>query len=93
MDPLDIAQDPASGYLFVSEYGSKRITLLRPVAAGSNIAPSTGTMVFNDVVGGTASPARTLTLTNTGTAPAAGGLGGDPALHGTSSLPTQMTSL
>ena len=71
VDPLDIAQDPTTGFLYVSEYGSKRITLLRPIAAGANITPSNGQMVFNDVVGGAEGPARTLTITNTGTTPLA----------------------
>ena len=71
VDPLDIAQDPTSGFVYVSEDGSRRITLLRPIAAGANIAPSTGTAVFNDVRGGAAGLARTVTLTNTGTAPLA----------------------
>jgi glucose/arabinose dehydrogenase len=31
-DPLDLTEDPATGYLYVAEYGGKRITLLRPVA-------------------------------------------------------------
>ena len=33
-DPLDLAEDPATGYLYVAEYGGKRITLLRPVQGG-----------------------------------------------------------
>ena len=71
VDPLDIAQDPTSGFLYVSEDGSRRITLLRPIAPGANIAPSAGMMVFNDVRGGAAGPARSVTITNTGTAPLA----------------------
>lgn len=71
VDPLDIAQDPTSSFLYVSEDGAKRITLLRPIAPGANIAPSAGMMVFNDVRGGAAGPARTLTITNTGTTPLA----------------------
>ena len=30
-NPLDLAEDPARGSIYVSEYGSRRITLLRPV--------------------------------------------------------------
>jgi hypothetical protein len=33
-DPLDLTEDPATGYLYVAEYGGKRITLLRPVPGG-----------------------------------------------------------
>jgi glucose/arabinose dehydrogenase len=33
-DPLDLAEDPATGYLYVAEYGGKRITLLRPIPDG-----------------------------------------------------------
>lgn len=70
-NPLDIAQDPTTGFLYVSEDGAKRITLVRPIPPGANIVPSTASMVFNDVVGGVAGPARTLTLTNSGTTPLA----------------------
>jgi Bacterial Ig-like domain len=31
-NPLDLVQDPATGYIWVSELGGSRITLLRPVA-------------------------------------------------------------
>lgn len=31
-DPVDLAEDPATGYLYVSEFGGRRITLLRPTA-------------------------------------------------------------
>jgi len=30
-NPLDLAEDEATGNLYVSEYGARRITLLRPV--------------------------------------------------------------
>jgi glucose/arabinose dehydrogenase len=34
-DPLDIVQDPRSGYLYVAEFGGRRITLLRPIEGAS----------------------------------------------------------
>jgi hypothetical protein len=71
VDPLDLVQDPNNGNLYVSEDGAKRITLLRPIGPGANVVASTATMALNDVVGGPAGPAHTLTLTNTGTAPLA----------------------
>jgi glucose/arabinose dehydrogenase len=30
-DPLDLCEDPQTGYLYVSEFGAKKITLLRPM--------------------------------------------------------------
>ena len=71
VDPLDIVQDPAGGNLYVSEDGARRITLVRPIPPGANLAVNTAMMAFNDVAGTTAGPARTLTIANTGTAPLA----------------------
>jgi glucose/arabinose dehydrogenase len=34
MDPLDLVEDPATGNLYVAEFGPKRLTLLRPKAGG-----------------------------------------------------------
>jgi glucose/arabinose dehydrogenase len=57
-DPLDLCESPRTGYLYVAEFGGKRITLLRPqVGVTSNkvikevISPNTarpvGTMVMD----------------------------------------------
>jgi len=35
-EPLDLVQDPATGFLYVSEFGGKRITLLRPKAGAES---------------------------------------------------------
>ena len=48
--------------LYVSEDGAKRITLLRPIPAGANVVASAATIALNDVVGGPAGPAHTLTF-------------------------------
>jgi len=71
VDPLDIIQHPTNGYLYVSEHGSKRITLVRPLGAGANISVSRGLMALNDPVTSGAGPERTLTITNTGSTPLA----------------------
>jgi hypothetical protein len=99
VDPLDIVQNPTSGFLYVSEDGSKRITLLRPIGPGANVAPDQGMMAFNDVVGGNAGNGRTLTITNSGTAPLAipsDGLritGADPAMFVITSRPVLPTTI
>ncbi|MDB5357685.1 MAG: hypothetical protein JWN24_4138 [Phycisphaerales bacterium] len=41
VNPVDLTEDPATGALYVAEFGAKRLTLLRPAAAGSSLA-STG---------------------------------------------------
>ncbi len=69
-DPLDLTENPANGNLYVSEYGLRRITLLRPItraAPSALVAPVR--RVYNDVVDGGATPAQTFTISNTGTAP------------------------
>ena len=37
-DPLDLAQDPASGCIFVAEYGGAKLTLLRPIVDPARLA-------------------------------------------------------
>lgn len=99
VDPLDIAVDPTTGNLYVSEYdekdtGARRITLLRPIAPGGDIAVAQTKMYFNDPRGGSNSPAEQLVIRNTGTAPLAipsDGLkivGADAAMFAFSPAPT-----
>jgi regulation of enolase protein 1 (concanavalin A-like superfamily) len=39
VDPLDLVENAANGHLYVSEYGARRITLLRPTTVGPLPAP------------------------------------------------------
>ena len=71
IDPLDIAQDPTTGFLYVAEYGGQRITLLRPITpGGGNINVTRNDYYFNDVTSTSATTTgnrKTITLTNNGT--------------------------
>lgn len=71
IDPLDIAQHPTNGFLYVAEYGGQRITLLRPIAAGGGSASANKTtLLFNDVTttsSTTTGNRQAITLTNNGT--------------------------
>jgi fibronectin type 3 domain-containing protein/glucose/arabinose dehydrogenase len=68
VDPLDLVADNSNGNIYVSEYGAQKITLLRPIAAGSHVEVSKPELYFSDVRGGAASPAQKLTIKNNGTA-------------------------
>ncbi len=46
-NPLDLTQNPANGYLYVSEYGGSKITLLRPLGAADCPADINGDGVVN----------------------------------------------
>ncbi|HMO25115.1 MAG TPA: choice-of-anchor D domain-containing protein, partial [Tepidisphaeraceae bacterium] len=70
-DPLDLIQDPGTGFLYVAEYGGERITLLRPTSTtGGQIAVDKSNYYFNDVTTGTghsaAGPAQNVVIRNTG---------------------------
>jgi N-acetylneuraminic acid mutarotase len=74
VDPLDLTEDVRNGNIYVSEYGGEgSIILLRPrIAAPSGIMTVTPDKVYeNDVIGGDAGWARTITVKNTGTGPLA----------------------
>jgi glucose/arabinose dehydrogenase len=70
IDPLDLVQNPSTGFLYVAEYGAQKITLLVPdegaLASGRRIAVSENQLVFNDVKGGSQSKALSLTIRNRG---------------------------
>jgi hypothetical protein len=73
VNPVDLTEDTNSGFIYVAEYGGQRITLLKPIATGSNITTDKSALYFNDIAtgnsGGTgASPTQTITITNTGSA-------------------------
>ncbi|HEX4794917.1 MAG TPA: Ig-like domain-containing protein [Humisphaera sp.] len=75
VNPLSIVEDPNSGFLYVSEYGGARVTLLKPHVAspvGGTLTADKPLVVFSDIAtsfsgGPGASPSQTITLTNTGT--------------------------
>src|SRR4029078_3122668 len=71
----DLVEDTRSGFLYVAEYGGKKITLARPV--DPKLALSAASLMFYEPVGGAVSPIQKLTIRNTGTTPLtipAGGL-------------------
>jgi hypothetical protein len=41
-NPLDVTQDPRTGFLYVSDYGAQTIVLLRPMSADAASAASSG---------------------------------------------------
>ena len=70
-DPLDVTENVATGYLYVTEFAANKITLLRPTGGGvtaPNVAPTPARHIFNDVSGGAASAEKTVTIQNTGNA-------------------------
>jgi hypothetical protein len=72
VDPLDIAQRPGASDLYVTELGASRITLLRPAGSSGGsaaIAVNKPRLVVGDDVQDTlASPARSVRVSNPGTA-------------------------
>ncbi|MCS7034074.1 MAG: PQQ-dependent sugar dehydrogenase, partial [Phycisphaerae bacterium] len=69
VDPLDLAEDLRTGCLYVVEFGAERITLVRPVTPGPNLAVDSTRLLFNDVRGDGKATVATLTLRNAGTVP------------------------
>ncbi len=71
VDPLDLTEDRSNGNLYVTEFGANRITLLRPIqqAAAPKMEITQSRLIFNDVAGGAASAAKTVTVRNTGNGP------------------------
>ena len=71
VDPLDIIQNPATGFLYVAEYGGQRLTLLKPAASTGVASVNKTALQLSDftTAGGHAasSPAAFVRLTNTGT--------------------------
>ncbi|MDQ3858089.1 MAG: choice-of-anchor D domain-containing protein, partial [Actinomycetota bacterium] len=70
-DPLDLTEDVANGYIYVSELGAQRITLLRPGTPPTepNASISPARLVFNDVQNGPPSAPQALRISNTGAGP------------------------
>ncbi|HYO08053.1 MAG TPA: Ig-like domain-containing protein [Tepidisphaeraceae bacterium] len=67
VDPLDIAEDPATGNLYVSEFGASKLTLVRPITPGAALTTDKQQIAFNDITGNTTGRTATLKITNTGT--------------------------
>ncbi|SDL32502.1 Putative Ig domain-containing protein [Catalinimonas alkaloidigena] len=70
-DPLDLVEDTRNGNIYVSEYGSSKITLLKPNSASTPapiISVSPETLVFQDYTSGGASSPQTVFITNEGNA-------------------------
>ncbi len=42
INPLDVTQDPRTGYLYVSDYGAQGLVLVRPVAERGSSAAGEG---------------------------------------------------
>ncbi len=67
-DPLDLVENTTNGYLYVSQFdrsgGQGTITLLRPLEP--NIGLSTDQLIFDEISGGAASTAKTITVSNSG---------------------------
>ena len=75
-NPVNLCEDNTTGFIYVAELGGQKITLLRPIPPGAQIAVNTtapGVMVFNAAEvgspGAAPSPAQTLTITNNGSVP------------------------
>ena len=67
--PLDITEDNSTGYLYVTELGGQKITLLRPqgsVTSAPKIDASPNRLVTNDVADANPGTPRTVTVKNTG---------------------------
>lgn len=60
-DPLDITEDPNTGFLYVAEYGGEKITLLRP---DSELTPSKQQLVFADIKDSSNSETQTVSFKN-----------------------------
>jgi fibronectin type 3 domain-containing protein len=67
VDPLDLTENPATGFLYVAEYGGQQLILVRPITPGANLSTDKSKMVFNDTTATGASPQQKITITNTGT--------------------------
>jgi len=63
INPVDIAENGASGYLYIAEAGGQRITLVRPIAVGANLVTDKSRLLFNDATSTGASPGNKITIT------------------------------
>jgi hypothetical protein len=73
VNPVDLAEDPRTGNIYVAELGTaNRITLLRPQTPGGQVSTDKMALAFNSIAAGNsgagASGAVSVTITNTGNA-------------------------
>jgi hypothetical protein len=67
--PLDLAEDNATGDLYVTELGASRITLVRPVTASAGAQLDVPARLLFSAVKGTTSAAQQVAIRNVGGAP------------------------
>lgn len=71
-NPVNIAEDPNTGNVYVAELGGQRLELLRPQIPGPHLSAGTNLVAFNSIAAGNSgaapSPSQTITITNTGNA-------------------------
>ena len=69
-NPVTLIENPATGYIYVSELGGSKLTLLKPETVKPTITVSAPAVAFNTIATGNAgagiSRIETVTLTNTG---------------------------
>jgi glucose/arabinose dehydrogenase len=66
-NPLDLVENPKTGFIYVAEYGGQRLTLIKPISAATvHEKVSSNSLAFSAKVG-TTSAIVYLTITNTGT--------------------------
>ncbi len=73
--PVDLAEDNATGFMYVADYGAQKLILVKPI--DPSIAVAKTQLLFNDPMDGAPSAAQNLPISNTGTTPltiTAGGL-------------------
>ncbi|HET6249755.1 MAG TPA: fibronectin type III domain-containing protein, partial [Tepidisphaeraceae bacterium] len=68
--PVSLVEDNNTGFIYVSELGANKITLLEPSSVAQQITPSATNLAFNTIAtgnpGAAASRTETVTITNTG---------------------------
>ena len=67
VNPVDITENPATGFMYVAENGGQQIVLIRAITPGAISTTSKSVLVFNDPTTSGASPGNTITITNNGT--------------------------
>lgn len=73
VNPINLAEDTTTGFLYVAQFGGSLLTLVRPIPPGAVISANKPLFVFNGAAtgysGAGASPVQTLTITNNGNVP------------------------
>jgi glucose/arabinose dehydrogenase len=66
-NPLDLIENPKTGFIYVADYGAQRITLIKPINASTVHEKVSSTSLSFSAKVGTTSAIVYLTITNTGT--------------------------